>query len=68
MAKEMSEDVFEKRSALRTIKGTFRIFFRMTGEDWHRMDHKFFRLVFGGLVFIGMALFWLFFLRNIIPF
>ncbi len=51
-----------------TIRGVMKIFFADTKEDWDRMDKKFYKLVFGVTAFILMALFWFYFIRNIVPF
>lgn len=53
--------------AWQTVKGTFRMFFASTKEDWDAMDKKFYRLLFGGVGFVLMALFWFYFIRNIFP-
>lgn len=51
-----------------TAKGIIKTFYWMTKEDWQQMDKKFYRLVFGVMGFAAMALFWFYFLRNIVPF
>ncbi len=53
---------------LQTTKGVMKTFFWMSREDWQQMDKKFYRLLFGIAGFAAMALFWLFFLRNLSPF
>ena len=54
-------------SKLSSIKGVMKTFFWLSREDWNGMDHKIPRLVFGGIAFIVMALFWLYFLRGVLP-
>ncbi|MEM7819893.1 MAG: hypothetical protein QXD48_03635 [Candidatus Aenigmatarchaeota archaeon] len=55
-------------SKYETIKGVLKIFFQLIKEDWDAMDHKLIRITIGAIVFILMALFWLYFLRSITPF
>lgn len=62
------EEMFdERRTVARSVKGTLRTFWGLVSEDWREMDHKFFRIVFGAAIFIAVALFWLYFLRAIVP-
>lgn len=60
--------VSDNMSKLQAIKGTLKVFTSITKEDWQQTDKKFYRLVFGVIGFAAMALFWYYFLRNIIPF
>lgn len=55
-------------SKIRSTAGMLKTFSRMTKEDFDEMDHKLFRIALGVGSFIAMALFWLFFLKSIVPF
>ena len=52
---------------LRSIKGVLKMFWGMAKEDFNQMDHKLIRITVGAVGFIIAALFWMFFLRKIIP-
>jgi len=56
-----------RQSKLSAIAGFLKTFFWLSREEWREMDHKIPRLVLGGVTFIAMALFWLYFLRGILP-
>ena len=56
-----------RQSRLSSIAGFFKTFFWLSKEEWREMDHKIPRIVLGGVTFIAMALFWLYFLRGILP-
>ncbi len=43
------------------------MFWSMAKEDFNMIDHKLIRITIGVVSFAAVALFWLFFLRNIIP-
>ena len=66
----MQEDEkFDIRSSrIDSFKGFIKTFFWLSKEEWTDLDHKLLRIVFGVVGFGAMALFWLFFLRNIVPF
>ena len=53
---------------IQTAKGVLRTMLSMSKEDWQQMDKKFYRLAFGVVGFVAMALFWFYFLRNLSPF
>jgi Mg2+ and Co2+ transporter CorA len=53
---------------MQALKGVLRTFWLMTKEDWGELDHKFYKIVFGAVMFILMGLFWFYFLRNFISF
>ena len=55
-------------SKAESIKGVLKMFWSMAKEDFGEMDHKFLRIAVGVGSFAAAALFWLFFLRHIIPF
>lgn len=55
-------------SKLGTTKGVLKMMVSMMAEDWQQMDKKFYRLVFGIVGFVVMALFWFYFLRSFSPF
>ena len=57
----------EFMSKVQAIKGVMKTLFWMTREDWHELDHKFYRIVFGVIGFAVMALFWFYFIRSIFP-
>ena len=50
------------------IKGTLKVFWGMTKEDWSQMEHKLLRIIFGIIGFVIAALFWFYFFRHINPF
>ena len=54
-------------SKLSAIAGVFKMFFWLSKEEWREMEHKIPRLAFGAIAFIAMALFWLYFLRGVLP-
>lgn len=54
-------------SKMHTIKGVFKMFWSMSKEDFREMDHKLLRLGVGVVGLVLIALFWLFFLSNIVP-
>ena len=54
-------------SRLNALKGLMRTFFWLTKEEWRGTDHKFYRLAFGAIGFVVMALFWFYFIRNFLP-
>ncbi|MDI6722261.1 MAG: hypothetical protein QMD97_01785 [Candidatus Aenigmarchaeota archaeon] len=58
----------EKRSKLRSFAGFLRTFFSLSKEEWRDLDHKLLRIGVGVTTFVVMALFWLYFLRNVTPF
>jgi len=55
-------------SIKQTIKGTLKVFFRLTKEDWKAMDHKLVRIASLAVGFTVAALFWFFVFRNFSPF
>lgn len=65
--KYLSPVFFLVAMSLRAIKGVLKVFLGVTKEDWQEMDKKFYRVVFGVTGFVLMALFWFYFLRNILP-
>ena len=66
----MEEDfTYNKRKTkLQSLAGFLKTFFSMSREEFGQMDHKLTRIGAGVATFAVMALFWLFFLRNIVPF
>ena len=57
-----------KRSKLQTVAGFMKTFLGLSKEEFGDMDHKLIRIGVSVTAFVAMALFWMFFLRNIIPF
>jgi hypothetical protein len=55
-------------SKIQAIKGVLKTFVSLSKEDFQEMDHKLLRIGIGVVGFILMAIFWLLFLRNILPF
>ena len=55
-------------SKIRSVAGVLRTLGHMAKEDFDEMDHKLFRLAVGIGSFVVMGLFWLFFLKSIMPF
>jgi len=53
---------------LKTIKGILKTFWFLTKSDWEELDHKLLRIASSAIGFILMALFWLYFIKNIVPF
>lgn len=51
-----------------TIRGILKTFWSMSVEDFDAMDRKLLRITVGAVGFAAAALFWFFFLKNIIPF
>jgi hypothetical protein len=65
----MEEEKFEFRnSKLSSVKGVVKTFFSIAKQDWNELDHKLVRITFGAIGLVAFALFWLYFLRAIIPF
>ncbi len=63
------EENFEiKNSRIDSLKSFFKTFFWLSKEEWTELDHKLFRIAFGVGAFIAIALFWLYFLRSVVPF
>ena len=54
-------------SKLRTIAGILKTVWSMSKEDFGAMDRKLLRITTGVVGFVVAALFWFYFLRNIIP-
>lgn len=61
------EELEVRNSKLDSFKGFIRTFFWLAREEWTELDHKVVRIAFGVVGFVVMALFWLYFLRNITP-
>jgi hypothetical protein len=57
----------KKKSKWQSFAGFMRTFLTMANEDFNEMDHKLIRIGMGITMFVVMALFWLFFLKNIVP-
>ncbi|MBI2579305.1 MAG: hypothetical protein HYW27_00200 [Candidatus Aenigmarchaeota archaeon] len=58
----------KKKSKLRHLAGFVKAFFSLSRDDFREMDHKLVRIGVSVTTFVVMALFWLFFLKNIVPF
>lgn len=50
-----------------TVRGVMKTLFWLTKDEWSGMDHKLFRMIFGVIGFVVMALFWFYFIRTILP-
>ena len=50
------------------IKGTLRVFWQMTNEEFEEMDHKLFRIAAGLAGFLAAGALYFFFLRKFLPF
>lgn len=58
----------KKKSKLQGFAGFLRTFFGISKDEFREMDHKLVRIGVSVTTFVVMALFWMFFLKNIIPF
>ena len=58
----------KKKSKWQSLAGFMKTFLGMAKEDFNEMDHKLIRIGMGVTTFVVMAIFWLFFLKNIVPF
>ncbi len=58
----------KRKSKLRSFAGFLKTFFSLSKDELGEMDHKLMRIGASVATFVVMALFWLFFLRNIVPF
>jgi hypothetical protein len=56
------------KTSLKSVKGILSMFWKMTKEDYSIMDHKFIKIASAVVGFAIAALFWLFFIRKILPF
>lgn len=52
---------------MQSIKNVFKTLAWLTKEEWDEMDHKLFRIGFGVVGFVIMALFWFYFIRTVLP-
>ncbi|MBI2173468.1 MAG: hypothetical protein HYT73_04680 [Candidatus Aenigmarchaeota archaeon] len=57
-----------RKSRLQSFVGFLKTLFSISREEFREMDHKLVRIGVSVATFAVMALFWLFFLRNIVPF
>ena len=58
----------KKRTRMQTVAGILHTFFGLSKQEFTEMDHKLMRIGVSVATFIAMAIFWMLFLRNIIPF
>jgi len=53
---------------LNDIKGIFKMFFKMSKEEWDEMDNKLLRISAAVITFVVAALFWFYIFRAFSPF